>query len=136
MLPGERQHIAFLIPELLGTLKKITVSSWKEQLDAILKKKKLLELDAYAKTMLSEKAAADTAMRLDKEPTIEPAIIKSLIAKGVTDATRDLKKTIDRLQQSLDRSASSTPKNTRGAQRASSTKKNTRSPKRSNKPKS
>jgi hypothetical protein len=31
-------------------------------------------------------------MRLDEEPTIEPAIIKSLITKGVTDATRDLKK--------------------------------------------
>ena len=121
MLPGERQHIAFLIPALLGTLKKITVSSWKEQLDAILKKKKLLELDAYAKTTLTEKATADTAMRLDEEPTIKPAIIKSLIAKGVTDATKDLKKTIERLQQSIDRS--STPKNSRGANRASSTKK-------------
>jgi hypothetical protein len=123
--PGARLHIACLIPELFGTLKKITVGSWKEQLDAILKKRKILELDGYVKTTLTEKATADTAMRLDEEPTIEPAIIKSLIAKGVTDATKDLKKTIDRLQQSIDRSYDSkASKNSRGAhQRASSTKK-------------
>ena len=123
--PGARLHIACLIPELLSTLKKITVGSWKEQLDAILKKKKILELDGYVKTTLTEKATADTAMRLNEEPTIEPAIIKSLIAKGVTEATKDLKKTIDRLQQSIDRSYDSkSPKNSRGAhQRASSTKK-------------
>jgi hypothetical protein len=121
LLPGARLHIACLTAELFGTLKKIAVGSWKEQLDAILKKKKILELDGYVKSTLTEKATADTAMRLDEEPTIEPAIIKSLIAKGVTDATRDLKKTIDRLQQSIDRSSNS--KNTRGAPRASSTKK-------------
>jgi hypothetical protein len=40
LLPGARLHIACLIAELFGTLKKIAVSSWKEQLDAILKKKK------------------------------------------------------------------------------------------------
>jgi hypothetical protein len=119
---GGRLHIACLIPELFSTLKKINVDSWKEQLDAILKKKKLLELDGYVKTTLTEKVTADTAMLLDEEPTIEPAIIKSLIAKGVTDATKDLKKTVERLQQTIERS--STQKNSRGAKpRASSTKK-------------
>jgi hypothetical protein len=44
-------------------------------------------------------------MRLDQEPTIGPAIIKSMIPKGVTDAKKDLKKTIERLQQSIDRSS-------------------------------
>jgi hypothetical protein len=125
LLPGNRLHVACLIPELFGTLKKIAVDSWKEQLDAISKKKKLLELDGYVKTTMTEKATADTAMVLDQEPTIEPAIIKSLIAKGVNDATRDLKKTIERLQQSIDRSG---PKNSRGAPRASSKKKTTRPP--------
>jgi hypothetical protein len=51
---------------------------------------------------LTEKATADTAMILDNEPTIKPAVIKSLIAKGVNDATKDLQKTIARLQQSID----------------------------------
>jgi hypothetical protein len=125
LLPGARLHIACLIPELLSTLKKITVDSWKEQLDAISKKKKLLELDGYVKTTLTEKATADTAMLLDEEPTIEPAIIKSLIAKGVSNATKDLKKTVERLQQTIDRTPK--PKNSRGAPRASSTKKTQKS---------
>jgi hypothetical protein len=130
---GPRLHIACLIPELLGTLKKMTVDSWKEQLDAIIKKKKLLELDGYLKTTLTEKATTDTAMLLDQEPTIEPAVIKTLIAKGVNDATKDLKKTIERLQQSIDRSSNT--KNSRGAPRASSTKKNTNSSTKKSNPK-
>ena len=82
----------------------------------------MLELDGFVKTTLNEKATTDTEMILDREPTIEPAVIKTLIAKGVTDATKELKQTIARLQQSIDRSAT---KNPRGAQRASSTKKTT-----------
>jgi hypothetical protein len=112
MPPGVRQHISCLIPELFGLLKKICVDSWSEQLDAIQKKKKALALDHYVKTTLTEMATADTAMILDQEPTIEPAVIRSLIAKGVTDATKDLKKTVARLQQAIDWS---TAKNTRGA---------------------
>ena len=130
MPPGERQHISFLIPELFGILKKICVDAWSEQLDAIQKKKKALALDHYVQSTLTEKATADTSMILDREPTIEPAVIKSLIAKGVTDATKDLHKTIARLQQSIDRSST---KNTRGAQRAPSTKKKTPSTKRATK---
>ena len=120
MLAGDRLHIACLIPELFGILKKICVDSWSEQLDAILKKKKALALDHYVQSTLTEMATADTSMILDREPTIEPAVIKSLIAKGVKDATKDLQKTVARLQQSIDRSTS---KNTRGAPRAPSTKK-------------
>jgi hypothetical protein len=120
-MPGsDRLHIACLIPELFGLLKKICVDAWSEQLDAIQAKKKALALEHYVQSTLTEKATADTAMILDHEPTIEPAVIKSLIAKGVNDATKDLHKTIARLQQSIDRS--STP-NHRGAQRAPSTKK-------------
>jgi hypothetical protein len=101
-LPGARLHIACLIPTLFSTLKMILVDSWKEQLDALSNKKQMLELDGYVKTTLTKKATTDTNMVLDREPTIEPAIIKTLIAKGVNDATKDLKKTIDRLQQSID----------------------------------
>ena len=120
-MPGsDRLHIACLIPELFGLLKKICVDAWSEQLDAIQAMKKALALEHYVQSTLTEKATADTAMILDHEPTIEPAVIKSLIAKGVNDATKDLHKTIARLQQSIDRS--STP-NHRGAQRAPSTKK-------------
>jgi hypothetical protein len=126
ILPGARLHIACLIPTLFSTLKKIAVDSWKEQLDALSTKKKMLELDGFVKTTLTEKATTDTEMILEREPTIEPAVIKSLIAKGVTDATKDLKKTIERLQQSVDRSSST--KNPRGAHRASSTKKKTEPP--------
>ena len=122
MPPGERHHISCLIPELFGLLKKICVDAWSEQLDAIQKKKKALALEPYVHSTLTEKATADTSMILDQEPTIEPAVIKSLIAKGVTDATRDLQKTIARLQQTIDRSST---KNTRGAPRAPSKKKNT-----------
>jgi hypothetical protein len=125
MPPGERQHISCLIPETFGLLKKICVDAWSEQLDAIQKKKKALALEHYVQSTLMEKATADTSMILDREPTIEPAVIKSLIAKGVTDATRDLQKTIARLQQSIDRSST---KNPRGAQRAPSTKKTPKPP--------
>jgi hypothetical protein len=126
MLAGDRLHIACLIPALFGLLKKICVDAWSEQLDAIQKKKKALALDHYVQSTLTAKATADTAMILDQEPTIEPAVIKSLIAKGVNDATKDLQKTIARLQQSIDRT-SSVP-NSRGAQRAPSTKKKTTAP--------
>jgi hypothetical protein len=64
-------------------------------------------------------------MILDNEPTIEPAVIKSLIAKGVNDATNDLQKTVARLQQWIDQSSAT---NSRGAQRAPSTKKKTNAP--------
>ena len=122
---GDRLHIACLIPELFGLLKKICVDSWSEQLDAIQAKKKALALEHYVQSTLTEKATADTAMILDNEPTIEPAVIKSLIAKGVNDATKDLQKTVARLQQSIDRSSAP---NTRGAQRAPLTKKKTSAP--------
>jgi hypothetical protein len=132
MPPGERQHISCLIPELFGLLKKICVDSWSEQLDAIQKKKKSLALDHYVQSTLTEMATADTAMILDQEPTIEPAVIKSLIAKGVNDATKELQKPVARLQQTIERTSA---KNTRGAQRAPSTKKksNVSQPQRSNK---
>jgi hypothetical protein len=122
---GDRLHIACLIPELFGLLKKICVDAWSEQLDAIQAKKKALALEKYVQSTLTEKATADTAMILDSEPTIEPAVIKSLIAKGVNDATKDLHKTIARLQQSIDRSSVT---NTRGAKRAPLTKKKTSAP--------
>ena len=123
-MPGSyRLHIACLIPELFGLLKKICVDAWSEQLNAIQAKKKALALDHFVQSTLTEKATTDTAMILDNEPTIEPAVIKSLIAKGVSDANKDLLKVIARLQQSVDR-ASLEPKS-RGAQRAPSTKKKT-----------
>jgi hypothetical protein len=104
---GDRLHIACLSPEIFGLLKKICVNTWSEQLDAIQAKKKALDLKHYVQSTLTEKATADAAMILDNEPTIEPAVIKSLIAH---------------LQQSID--GSSAP-NTRGAQRAPLTKKKT-----------
>jgi hypothetical protein len=109
---GDRLHITCLIPELFGLLKKICVNAWSEQLDAIQAKKKGLALENYVQSTLTEKATADTAMILDNEPTIKPAVIKSLIAKGVNDATKDLQKTVARLQQSIDRSSAT---NSRGA---------------------
>jgi hypothetical protein len=117
---GERLHIACLIPELYGLLKKICVDAWSEQLDTIQAKKNALALEHYVQSTLTKKATADTAMILDNEPTIEPAVIKSLIAKGVNDATKDLQKTIARLHQSIERSPGT---NIRGAQRTPSTKK-------------
>jgi hypothetical protein len=120
MPAGDRLHVACLIAPLFGLLKKICVDAWSEQLDAIQKKKKQLALDHYVQSTLTEMATADTSMILDREPTIEPAVIKSLIAKGVNDATKDLQKTVARLQQSIERSSS---KKTRGAPRAPSTKK-------------
>jgi hypothetical protein len=126
ILPGARLHIACLILTLFSTPKKVAVDSWKEQLDALLTKKKMLELDGYVKTTLTEKATTDTEMILKREPTIEPAVIKSLIAEGVTDATKELKKSIERIQQSVDRSSST--KHSRGAHCASSTKKKNEPP--------
>jgi hypothetical protein len=105
--PGARLHIACLIPDLFSTLKRRSQSAPGRKSNSALssKRKTKKELDGYVKTTLTEKATADTAMRLDQEPTIEPAIIKSMIPKGVTDAKKDLKKTIERLQQSIDRSS-------------------------------
>jgi hypothetical protein len=122
---GDRLHIACLSPEIFGLLKKICVNTWSEQLDAIQAKKKALDLKHYVQSTLTEKATADAAMILDNEPTIEPAVIKSLIAEGVNNATKDLHKTIAHLQQSID--GSSAP-NTRGAQRAPLTKKKNSAP--------
>jgi hypothetical protein len=122
---GNRLHIACLIPELFGLLRKICIDAWSKQLDAIQAKKKALALEKYVQSTLTEKATADTAMILDNEPTIEPAVIKSLITKGVNDATKDLQKTIARLQQSTDRSSAT---KSRGAQCAPSTKKKTNAP--------
>jgi hypothetical protein len=122
---GDRLHIPCLIPELFGLLKKICVDAWSEQLNAIQAKKKALAPEKYVQSTLTKKATADMAMILDNEPTIEPAVIKSLIAKGVNDAAKDLQKTIACLQQSIDRSSET---NSRGAQRAPSTKKKTNAP--------
>jgi hypothetical protein len=123
---GDHLHIAYLIPELFGLLKKICVDAWSKQRDAIQEaKKKALALENYVHSTLTEKATANTAMILDNEPTIKPTDIKSLIAKGVNDASKDLQKTVARLQQSIDRSLAP---NNRGAQRAPSTKKKTNAP--------
>jgi hypothetical protein len=122
---GDRLHIACLIRELYGLLKTICVDAWSEELDAIQAKKKALAVQHYVQSTLTKKATVDTAMILDNEPTIKPVIIKSLIAKGVNDSTKDLQKTLVRLQQSIDQSSAS---NTRGAQRAPSTKKKKNAP--------
>jgi hypothetical protein len=101
------------------------LNAWSEQLGAIQAKKKTLALEHYVQSTLTKKATPYTAMILDNEPTIEPAVIKSLIAKGVNDATKDLQKTTARLQQSIERSPGT---NIRGAQRAPSTKKKKNAP--------
>jgi hypothetical protein len=44
---GDHLHIACLIPELYGLLKKICVNAWSEQLDAIQAKRKALALEHY-----------------------------------------------------------------------------------------
>jgi hypothetical protein len=120
MTADDRRHISSLIPALFDLLKKICVDAWSEQLDAIQQKKVDLSMDHYLQSTRTEKATADTAMILDQEPTIEPAVIKTLIDKRVNDATKDLNKKIARLQQAIDRSSAPNP---RGATRAPSTKK-------------
>lgn len=102
-------HIACLIPELFGLLKKICVDAWSEQLDVIQRKKKALALDNWVKLTLSETATAATAMILDREPTIEPTVIKSLIQKGISDATRGLTTSIARLELANARSSEKRP---------------------------
>jgi hypothetical protein len=48
---GNRLHIACLIPELFGLLKKICVDAWSEELDAIQAKKKALALENYVQSV-------------------------------------------------------------------------------------
>jgi hypothetical protein len=75
----------------LASSSKICVDAWSEQLDTIqAKKRALAPLEHYVQLTLTKKASVGMAMILVKEPTIKPAVIKSLIAKGVNEATKDL----------------------------------------------
>jgi hypothetical protein len=80
---GDQLHIACLILELYGLLKKIWVDAWSEQLHAIQAKKNALALKQYVQSTLTEKATANKAMILDNEPTIEPAVRTQLTVLSV-----------------------------------------------------
>jgi hypothetical protein len=68
LLPGARLHIACLTAELFGTLKKIAVSSWKEQLNAILKKKNYSNSTATSKARSPKKPPPAPPCALTKNP--------------------------------------------------------------------
>ena len=111
-----------ILPLLTGIYK----DSWTAQLENLAAKAQLVAPEKLLRDFAVGAATEAASMEIDTNPTVDPQLLKDLIATEVASQTKKLKKELEKFQQQERRSKDTTAKNPpRGdaLPRASSTKK-------------